>query len=79
MPIYEYDCTACNKPFDLLIPVSRRDEPAACPECGSTRTHRKVSLFSARSTSSDGASHAVAGSGCGSCASGSCGSCSHHH
>ena len=33
MPTYEYECRDCGG-FDALRSVSRRDEPAACPKCG---------------------------------------------
>lgn len=33
MPTYDYECGACGG-FDALRSVSRRDEPAACPDCG---------------------------------------------
>ena len=33
MPTYDYECRDCGG-FDALRSVSRRDEPAACPECG---------------------------------------------
>ncbi|MBU4609236.1 zinc ribbon domain-containing protein [Achromobacter sp. GG226] len=36
MPVYEYACTACGTGFDALVPLARRQEPAACPACGSS-------------------------------------------
>jgi putative FmdB family regulatory protein len=33
MPTYDYACADCGS-FDALRPMSRRDEPAACPGCG---------------------------------------------
>ena len=33
MPTYDYECRDCGG-FDALRSVSRRDEPAACPDCG---------------------------------------------
>jgi putative FmdB family regulatory protein len=33
MPTYDYACPGCGG-FDALRSVNRRDEPAACPECG---------------------------------------------
>jgi putative FmdB family regulatory protein len=32
MPTYDYACARCGG-FDALRPLSRRDEPATCPEC----------------------------------------------
>ena len=33
MPTYDYACPACG-PFEALRTVARRDEPGACPDCG---------------------------------------------
>lgn len=35
MPVYEYRCPKCGNEFDLMRPISRADEPAPCPKCGS--------------------------------------------
>ena len=34
MPLYEYYCDDCKKVFDSLQPISRSDQPVACPKCG---------------------------------------------
>ena len=34
MPLYEYYCENCDKVFDSLQPISRSDQPVACPKCG---------------------------------------------
>ena len=35
MPLYEYQCTACEHVFDKLLSLSRKDEPKEqpCPNC----------------------------------------------
>ncbi len=33
MPTYDYACAHCGG-FEALRPSARRDEPAACPDCG---------------------------------------------
>jgi putative FmdB family regulatory protein len=33
MPTYDYDCNACGG-FDAFRSLSQRNEPAACPGCG---------------------------------------------
>ena len=33
MPTYDYDCGACGG-FDAIRSLSLRNQPAACPECG---------------------------------------------
>lgn len=46
MPLYEYVCRDCRTDFEALVPASRRDgQEAACPQCGATRTARKISLM----------------------------------
>lgn len=39
MPIYHYECETCTTDFEQIRPVSERNQPAACPDCGSKRTH----------------------------------------
>lgn len=42
MPIYEYQCSACNHQFDVLQKMS--DEPInICPECNKPAATRLVS------------------------------------
>jgi len=46
MPLYEYVCRACDTDFEALVPASRRDAAdATCPQCGATKTARKISLM----------------------------------
>ncbi|MCO5340931.1 zinc ribbon domain-containing protein, partial [Delftia tsuruhatensis] len=33
MPTYDYECAQCGG-FEALRPLRLRDEPAACPGCG---------------------------------------------
>lgn len=33
MPTYDYDCPGCGG-FDAFRTLARRNEPAACPDCG---------------------------------------------
>ncbi len=35
MPTYDYACPDCGG-FDALRTLARRDEPAACPDCGTS-------------------------------------------
>jgi len=73
MPLYEYCCSECSVRFDALRAMSDADAPIACPRCGSEKTGRAISLFSA--IGSEGVI-AGAGSACGSCApSASCATC----
>lgn len=69
MPIYEFNCHACNEPFELMISFSRLGE-AKCPKCGSADVRRLVSTFAARTA--EGSS---IGSSCTGCASHNCSAC----
>ena len=62
MPIYEYACTICSNVFEKLRPMSRMDEPANCPDCGSD-SKRQLSVFLSFSTGADGQTSAIAGGG----------------
>lgn len=42
MPIYEFECAACEAVFDRLQKLSDPD-PVDCPECGQPRVKRRVS------------------------------------
>ena len=44
MPVYEYYCARCQRTFDLMRPMSRRDEEANCPQCGDGG-QRQLSTF----------------------------------
>jgi putative FmdB family regulatory protein len=41
MPIYEFECTACNAVFERLQKLSDAD-PVDCPECGQRRVKRRL-------------------------------------
>jgi len=45
MPIYEYVCESCNKKFDQLVRRMSGEHSAKCPECGSAKTARTLSVF----------------------------------
>ncbi|MCM2341711.1 zinc ribbon domain-containing protein [Rhodoferax sp.] len=40
MPIYDYKCTTCSHPFEVLV---RSDTIPACPNCGGTALEKCVS------------------------------------
>lgn len=42
MPLYEYHCEACKKDAELL--VQRHDASPRCPECGSDRMKKLLSV-----------------------------------
>ena len=45
MPIYEYTCKSCEKKFEHLQRSMKSGEKVKCPECGSTKTARELSVF----------------------------------
>ena len=74
MPIYEFKCHNCQKTFEELCKIGVAS--IACPYCASTDTSKKVSIFAAQSTGSDGSTTSIGGGhSCASCHGGSCGSC----
>jgi putative FmdB family regulatory protein len=52
MPLYEFICSLCRRPFTVLVGVASPPDNSACPHCGSLRAERRVSRF-ARSTPED--------------------------
>jgi len=79
MALYEYKCAGCEDRFDVMRPMSEADEPAACPECGSTESRRVISNFasitpgaSALSTNPVMDARMASGGG-GGCCGGGCG------
>lgn len=40
MPNYDFTCQDCKHPFRENVQYTKRDEPLACPECGSTNSYR---------------------------------------
>ena len=45
MPIYEYDCKSCHAKFEKLVKSMSSDEKIDCPECGSKKTTRALSVL----------------------------------
>jgi putative FmdB family regulatory protein len=75
MPVYEYRCPECALKFELLRPMSKVNEDAACPRCNNG-AKRILSTFAAFSKGSSGEPAPVAGgSGCSTCSATSCASC----
>ncbi len=44
MPLYEFSCKACERRFESIRKLSEMNEPAPCPECG-TSSERVLSAF----------------------------------
>ncbi len=50
MPIYEFKCDECDKPFDKLVRSSAATAEVECPHCGSRHVTKKMSTFAARAS-----------------------------
>ncbi len=69
MPIYEYQCRDCEKPFELFVRSVSKPPVALCPECGSDHVEKAVSAVAtiggtgtfANASASSGASCAPSG------------------
>lgn len=65
MPIFEYTCKDCKGGFEEL--VRSEEQVVACPNCGSNKTEKRLSVFSAGSSAQSQSGSAVCGRpGCGS-------------
>jgi DNA-directed RNA polymerase subunit RPC12/RpoP len=78
MPLYEYNCKKCQAKFEKLVKSMSASsggassestataEAIACPECGSTKITRSISVFAA--VGKDAATaRAPSPGGCGRC------------
>jgi len=74
MPIYEYTCQKCNAKFEQLQRTMSGDVKAKCPQCGSSKTARSLSVFAVASDTAK-SNAASAAPTCGRCG-GPPGSCS---
>ena len=49
MPLYEYQCKKCDSLVEIL--VRRDDESPECPECGSQKLEKQLSVAAAPAVS----------------------------
>jgi putative FmdB family regulatory protein len=63
MPLFEYQCRACDHQFELLVRESTR---LACPRCAGTELDKLLSVFAVSAPASGGAREAGLAP-CGSC------------
>lgn len=52
MALYEYRCKECDRRFETMRAMADKDAPAPCPACGSVKSMRQLSVFSAKVGSS---------------------------
>jgi putative FmdB family regulatory protein len=65
MPIYEFECRLCGRPFEELVFNIGRVREVRCPVCGSDEVKKKLSAVAARVAGT------TASSGVASCSPGS--------
>ncbi|NOX97872.1 MAG: zinc ribbon domain-containing protein [Nitrospirae bacterium] len=74
MPIYEFQCQKCQEEFEVLFRSFREEKNVSCPQCGSGKVDRLLSLFGLKAGSTSKGSST--GSGCSTCSSKKCNTCS---
>ncbi len=62
MPLFGFECEDCQSDFEELLFGSTDSEEINCPDCSSTKVHKKLSVVAA--LSSKGSSQSVASSNC---------------
>lgn len=51
MPLYEFHCKKCNKPFSLTLTIKEREAgKIACPTCGSSEAEPLMTAFFAKTS-----------------------------
>ena len=48
MPLFEFVCADCKRPFEELVRSASAVNDVTCPKCGSTQVNKKISTFAAR-------------------------------
>jgi putative FmdB family regulatory protein len=47
VPIYEFACQSCGRPFEEFVWSTKDVDEVVCPQCGSAHVKRKISGFAA--------------------------------
>ncbi len=69
MPIYEFVCTDCGKPFETLVLSTNKMDQVECPSCSSKNISKKISTFASKLNG--GSTFSFGGSSASSCSTGS--------
>jgi len=48
MPLFEFVCVDCSRPFEELVRNASAAQEVTCPACGSTQVAKKISTFASR-------------------------------
>ena len=67
MPIYEYTCESCKNKFEQLVRTMSGDAKVNCPQCGSPKTERSLSVFAVSSAASPKGGGSSGAAMCGRC------------
>lgn len=67
MPIYEYRCEECEHVTEAIRRMDQASAPIACEKCGSEKTSRMHSVFSAGKGGEGDPGAMPAGGTCGTC------------
>lgn len=63
MPIYEFDCHECGKPFESLVMGFSTDN-VRCPECNSQDVKKKISSFAVKGGSNSSGAFSTSAAAC---------------
>jgi putative FmdB family regulatory protein len=67
MPLYEFHCSECEKDSEVLV-RSTEWKGTACPQCGSTKLQKKLSVFASAPAGEDALPQCTGNPGaCGRC------------
>jgi len=48
MPLFEFVCSDCHRPFEELVRSASAISEVTCPKCGSSQVNKKISTFASR-------------------------------
>lgn len=48
MPLFEFVCADCSRPFEELVRSASAISEVTCPSCGSSLVSKKISTFASR-------------------------------
>jgi len=69
MPIFEFECSNCDREFEELLFNTSAVSEVICPECGSSKVNKKISMFASKAAG--GSSFSLDSSAATSCNTGS--------
>jgi putative FmdB family regulatory protein len=69
MPIFEFVCADCGRPFEELVLSTSKINEVACPDCQSKNITKKISTFASKL--SGGSTYSFSSASSASCSTGS--------